>query len=113
MDKNWLKVMIAGGFEVGWVVGLKHSTSIVEWGLTLVAIFLSFYLMISASEVLPVGTVYAVFVGIGTTGTVLLDALVFGQALSLAKVGLIVILLIGVVGLKLVTSEEKQQGGID
>lgn len=109
MDKNWIKVVIAGVFEVGWVVGLKHSATIVEWGLTLVAIFLSFYLMISASEKLPVGTVYAVFVGIGTTGTVILDALLFGQALSVAKVALIVVLLVGVVGLKLVTPTDKSE----
>lgn len=109
MDKNWIKVVIAGVFEVGWVVGLKHATTIVEWGLTLVAIFFSFYLMISASEELPVGTVYAVFVGIGTTGTVLLDALLFGQALSIAKVALIVVLLVGVVGLKMVTPADKRE----
>lgn len=104
MNKNWLKVVIAGVFEVGWVVGLKHSTTPLTWGLTLVAIFFSFYLMISASEELPVGTVYAVFVGIGTTGTVLLDALLFGHSLSVAKVSLIVILLVGVIGLKMVTA---------
>lgn len=107
MSKNWFKVLVAGFFEVGWVIGLKHASSILEWGLTLVAIFFSFYLLIKASEELPVGTVYAVFVGIGTTGTVLLDSFLFGQPLTFAKISLIVVLLIGVVGLKLATPSEE------
>ncbi|EST89268.1 MULTISPECIES: multidrug efflux SMR transporter [Vagococcus] len=108
--KYWVQVVIAGLFEVVWVIGLKHASSPVEWGVTLVAIFLSFYWMIEAGNHLPVGTVYAVFVGIGTTGTVLLEALLFKQPLSFVRIVFIVMLLIGVVGLKLVTPTEK---GID
>ncbi|MDT2824437.1 DMT family transporter [Vagococcus lutrae] len=108
--KYWVQVVIAGLFEVVWVIGLKHASSPIEWGVTLVAIFLSFYWMIEAGNHLPVGTVYAVFVGIGTTGTVLLEALLFKQPLSFVRIMFIVMLLIGVVGLKLVTPTEK---GID
>lgn len=111
MNKEWTKVLVAGIFEVGWVIGLKHASTLVEWGLTILAIFFSFYLMISASQKLPVGTVYAVFVGIGTTGTVLLESLLFKEPLSVAKIGLIVLLLIGVVGLKLATPKEVNAGG--
>lgn len=108
--RYWVQVVIAGLFEVVWVIGLKHASSPIEWGVTLVAIFLSFYWMIEAGNHLPVGTVYAVFVGIGTTGTVLLEALLFKQPLSFVRILFIVMLLIGVVGLKLVTPTEK---GID
>ncbi|MDT2801844.1 multidrug efflux SMR transporter [Vagococcus lutrae] len=108
--RYWVQVVIAGLFEVVWVIGLKHVSSPIEWGVTLVAIFLSFYWMIEAGNHLPVGTVYAVFVGIGTTGTVLLEALLFKQPLSFVRIMFIVMLLIGVVGLKLVTPTEK---GID
>ncbi|WCG22940.1 multidrug efflux SMR transporter [Vagococcus lutrae] len=108
--RYWVQVVIAGLFEVVWVIGLKHASSPIEWGVTLVAIFLSFYWMIEAGNHLPVGTVYAVFVGIGTTGTVLLEALLFKQPLSFVRIVFIVMLLIGVVGLKLVTPTEK---GID
>lgn len=103
MGSQWLKVIVAGIVEVGWVIGLKHASSPLEWGVTLVAIFISFYFMISASKKLPVGTVYAVFVGIGTTGTVLVDSFLFGQPFTLTKVVLVLVLLCGVVGLKLAT----------
>lgn len=104
---NWLKIIVAAVFEVVWVIGLTHSTNIVEWLTTLIAIFLSFYLLIQASKVLPVGTTYAIFVGLGTTGVTLSDFFIFGQTIYIEKIVLIFILLAGVVGLKLATSNEK------
>ena len=106
MDKKWLQVVIAAFFEVGWVIGLKHATSVMEWSLTIVAIIVSFYLMINASSKLPVGTVYAVFVGLGTVGTVFSDILLFGQRVIPMKMFLIAILITGVVGLKVLTPKE-------
>ena len=106
MDKKWLQVVIAAFFEVGWVIGLKHANSVVEWSLTIVAIIVSFYLMINASSKLPVGTVYAVFVGLGTVGTVFSDILLFGQPVIPMKMFLIAILITGVVGLKVLTPKE-------
>ena len=106
MDKKWLQVVIAAFFEVGWVIGLKHATSVFEWSLTVVAIIVSFYLMINASSKLPVGTVYAVFVGLGTVGTVFADILLFGQTAVPIKIILIIVLLVGVIGLKVLTPEE-------
>lgn len=108
MNKEWTKVVIAALFEVCWVIGLKHADDIWTWTGTVVAIAISFYLMIMAGKTLPVGTVYAVFVGLGTAGTVLSDILFFDQAFSVVKIGLIVLLLGGVVGLKLVTHEENE-----
>ena len=106
MNKEWMKVFIAAFFEVFWVIGLKHADDIWTWIGTAIAIAVSFYLMILAGEKLPVGTVYAVFVGLGTAGTVISDILFFGQDFSIAKIGLIALLLMGVVGLKLVTKEQ-------
>ena len=51
--RYWVQVVIAGLFEVVWVIGLKHASSPIEWGVTLVAIFLSFYWMIEAGNHLP------------------------------------------------------------
>ncbi|MGO2083766.1 DMT family transporter [Vagococcus sp.] len=105
MKNPWIQVVIAALFEVSWVIGLKHADSILEWGVTLVAIFMSFYLMIKAGEKIPVGTVYAVFVGLGTVGTVIVGAALFGENLTLAKLFFIILLMIGVVGLKTSTKE--------
>ena len=110
MDKNWIKVFIAALFEVGWVIGLKHASDTWTWIGTGIAIFISFYLMVMAGRKLPVGTVYAVFVGMGTTGTVLCEIFFFGEALKVSKILLILLLLIGVVGLKLVTKDKSEEG---
>lgn len=107
MDKKWLQVVIASIFEVGWVVGIKYATTVFNWSLTVIAIIVSFYLMINASNKLPVGTVYAVFVGLGTVGTVVADIIFFGQPVVLIKIVLILVLLVGVVGLKVLTPKEE------
>ena len=108
MWKEWLKIIIAACYEVVWVVGLTHASSFFEWLVTVIAIIISFYYLIVAGEKLPVGTVYAVFVGLGAAGTVVVDILVFGEEANLIKLGLIALLLLGVIGLKLTTDEEKE-----
>ncbi|MFE4710663.1 DMT family transporter [Paenibacillus sp. NPDC056722] len=108
MKKNldWAKVVVAACFEVIWVIGLKHASAPWEWLVTIIAIVVSFYGMISASQKLPVGTVYSVFVGLGTAGTIMAEMIWFGEPFKLLKLVLVLILLAGVVGLKLVTKEE-------
>ncbi|ANE48529.1 multidrug resistance protein SMR [Paenibacillus swuensis] len=106
MNQSWLKVFLAAFFEVGWVIGLKHSVTWWQWGATVVAITVSFYALIAASRKLPVGTVYAVFVGLGTAGTVLAESFLFGETLYGIKIALIVLLLVGVIGLKATHGEE-------
>lgn len=110
MNSNWLKVIIAAFFEVFWVIGLKHSDNAWEWIGTIVCIIISFYVMIMAGKQLPVGTVYAVFVGLGTAGTVFSEILFFGEPFKVEKVLLIILLLLGVIGLKLVTTDKVQKG---
>lgn len=102
---QWLKVILAGLIEVIWVIGLNNAHNFVTWLFTLVFIALSFYLMISASKQLPVGTVYAVFVGIGAAGTVIADMLFFGEPFTIMKVVLLLLLLVGIIGLKLSTND--------
>ncbi|WP_042203536.1 DMT family transporter [Paenibacillus camerounensis] len=104
-SKAWLKIAGAACFEVAWVIGLKHAATPWEWAGTVLAIIISFYVLISASSRLPAGTVYAVFVGLGTAGTVLADMVWFGQPFHTGKVALIVLLLSGVIGLKLATGD--------
>lgn len=109
-NSEWLKVVGAAVLEVMWVIGLKHASTMWEWLITVVAIIISFYVMISASTKLPVGTVYSVFVGLGTAGTVVADMVLFGEPFKLMKLVLVVILLAGVIGLKMVTKEAEVKG---
>lgn len=106
MSKDWLKLFVGAFFEVLWVIGMKHSTTWWEILITIVLIFISFYALIHAGETLPVGTAYAVFVGLGTAGTVITGILFFGEPFKLLKIVLILVLLIGVVGLKMLTGDK-------
>ncbi|AKG33543.1 DMT family transporter [Paenibacillus durus] len=109
MNKTWTLVIVATVFEVCWVIGLKHASTFLEWGGTVIAIFISFYSMIMASRSLPVGTVYAVFVGLGTAGTVIAEIILFDAEVQIAKIALVGLLLIGVAGLKLLSKEKKDE----
>ena len=110
MNKHWFIVLLAVLFEILWVIGLKHSHSIWAWSGTAIAVVFTFYLLLLAGRFLPVGTVYTVFTGLGTAGTILVGVLFFGESLSIAKILLLVILLVGVIGLKTVTSHEAKDG---
>ena len=110
MNANWISVIVAAVFEVFWVIGLKHADSFWTWAGTVISIIISFYVMIMAGRKLPVGTVYAVFVGLGTAGTVISEIVLFGEPIKISKILLILLLLAGVIGLKLVTKDTVQEG---
>ncbi|WP_102348943.1 DMT family transporter [Bacillus sp. Marseille-P3661] len=110
MQSYWVTILIAAIFEVFWVSGLKHADGFWSWVLTIISIFMSFYLLIKATQKLPVGTVYAVFVGLGTAGSVLTEIIIFGESVKLEKLLLIGFLLIGVIGLKLITNTKSEKG---
>lgn len=103
MWQHWVTVVLGAVFEVSWVVGFKHATTLWEWLITGIAVYLSFYFLIRASRHIPAGTAYAVFVGLGTLGTTSVGMLAFGEPVSLAKLALIGILLIGIGGLQFTT----------
>lgn len=105
MNRNWTMVFIAGLFEIAWVIGLKHSSNPISWLGTIIAILVSMDLLIRASKRLPVGTTYAVFTGIGTSGTVITEMVVFGEPFKIAKLLLILLLVTGVIGLKVITGK--------
>ncbi|MFC6274098.1 DMT family transporter [Levilactobacillus tangyuanensis] len=103
MFKHWLNVLLGAIFEVTWVVGFKHADSLLAWMVTAIAVYLSFYFLIRAGRVIPTGTAYAVFVGLGTLGTTTVGILVFNEPVNLIKIGLICLLVVGIVGLQLTT----------
>jgi len=110
MNSNWIKVIIAAFFEVFWVIGLKHAYDVWTWTGTIISIVISFYVLIMAGRKLPVGTVYAVFVGLGTAGTAISEVIFFAEPFKVSKMLLILLLLAGVIGLKMVTKDNVQKG---
>lgn len=108
MTKYWILVLIAGLIEIIWAMGLKYADSLWLWVGVIGLIILSFYILIIATGKLPVATVYAVFTGIGTAGTVIVETVIFNEPFSLSKIGFIALLLIGVIGLKLISTEREE-----
>jgi len=97
-------VLIAGLLETGWAIGLKYSegfTRLVPSVLTLVCAVASFWLLSLAMKDLPVGTAYAVWVGIGAVGTALLAVALFGEPVNIARVLGVGLILGGIITLKL------------
>lgn len=102
MEKEWLKVIAASLFELVWVTGLAHAGNFFEWLVTSLGVIGSFYLLTSAIKRLPIGTVYAVFAGLGSIGSILVGTLFFGENLSFLKIIFMITLVGGIIGLKLI-----------
>ncbi|WP_125768169.1 DMT family transporter [Companilactobacillus furfuricola] len=109
MRRSWLEILLGALLEVVWVSAMKHVHSIVGILIVVAIIILSFYLMIDASKNIPAGTTYAVYVGLGSLFVVLAGVLLFHEAFSWTKLIFIVLLTIGVVGLKVVTDYEEKR----
>ncbi len=102
----WVLLLIAGVLEIVWALGLKYSdgfTRPVPSVIVVVAAAASFWLLSLAMRVLPAGTAYAVWVGIGAAGTALLGMALLGEAATVARLACIVLIVAGVLGLKLVS----------
>jgi quaternary ammonium compound-resistance protein SugE len=103
---NWLVLIVAGLFEVGWAIGLKYTHGFTRlWPSvgTLAAIAISMGLLGIAMKSLPVGTAYAVWVGIGMVGAAVLGIVLFGESANIARLASLGIIVIGVVGLMMST----------
>jgi quaternary ammonium compound-resistance protein SugE len=101
---HWYLLIIAGLMEAGWAIGLKYTegfTRPLPSLLTIVAIAVSMFLLAVAARSIPIGTAYAVWVGIGAAGAVLLGIVLFGESASLPRLGFLALLLISIIGLKL------------
>ena len=102
----WLWLATAGVFEVAWVVLLRQSdgfSRLLPSVLTIAAIGVSFWCMSQALRVLPMGTVYAVWTGIGAAGGLAWGIAVEGESAGLLRIGCIGLILAGVAGLKLLS----------
>jgi quaternary ammonium compound-resistance protein SugE len=101
---NWFILFVAGLFEVVWAVGLKYTDGFTRlWPSvgTAVAMAISAVLLAIALKTLPVGTGYAIWVGIGAIGTAIAGIVLFGETVSTLKIASIALLVAGMAGLKL------------
>lgn len=101
---SWTILFLAGLFEVVWAVGLKYTEGFTRlWPSvgTVAAMALSFYLLAVAMRSLPLGTAYAVWVGIGAIGTAILGIVLFNEPANAGRLVSLGLILAGIIGLKL------------
>lgn len=101
---NWAILLVAGLFEIGWAIGLKYTEGFSRpwptvW--TILCMMLSVGLLGVAMKTLPVGTAYAVWVGVGAIGTAILGMVLFDEPANAARLLSLALILAGIVGLKL------------
>ena len=100
----WFVLVVAGLLEVVWSLGLKYTqgfTRLVPSVITGAAIVASMLLLARAARTLPIGTAYAVWVGIGVVGAAIGGVVLFGEPISLRRAVFLVLLVVSIVGLKL------------
>ena len=104
---GWILLLVAGLFEIVWAVGLKYTEGFTRlWpsAITLGAMLVSFGCLSYALKTIPLGTAYAIWTGIGAVGVAILGMIWFAESADLRRIGCIALIVIGVVGLKLVSS---------
>ena len=102
---SWLLLTGAGLLEIVWAIALKQAGGFTRFWPSLIGIvsaIVSFVMLSLALKQLPVGTAYAVWVGIGALGVALAGIVALGESASPMRLGLLALILVGVIGLKLV-----------
>jgi len=100
----WVLLLIAAALEVVWAIGLKYTHGFTRlWPsvFTLIAMAASMYLLAIAARAMPIGTAYAVWVGIGATGTAILGMVLFSEPANAARIACLGLIIAGVLGLRL------------
>lgn len=100
----WIILFVAGLFEVGWAIGLKYTEGFTRpWPTvaTVLSMAVSLWLLGIALKTLPVGTAYAVWVGVGAVGTVILGVALFDEPTNAPRVLSVALIVAGIIGLKL------------
>lgn len=103
---NWIILFVAGLFEIGWAIGLKYTDGFTRlWPTigTVLSMMISLGLLGIAMKALPVGTAYAVWVGVGAVGTATLGILLLGEPVNLLRLLSLALIVAGIIGLKLAT----------
>jgi paired small multidrug resistance pump len=109
MNKAWIYVGLTCLFELFWVYGFNTADNWWQWIIVIAIIFIDFHFLPEACKTLPTGTVYAIFSGVGTIGTVVMDAYLFGGSFSMGKLLFVAVIIIGVIGLNLTDNKEEKE----
>ena len=99
----WLYIILADIVEIAWPFALKWSEKKPIWVPALIAAVSClpiFFLLREAMKTLPAATAYAGFVGIGTVGTTIVGIALFGESANPARIGSVLLVIVGVIGLK-------------
>ena len=100
---DWVLLVVAGLLETGWAIGLKYTdgfTRLVPSVFTIAAMVVSMGLLGVAVRTLPIGTAYAVWVGIGAAGAAVLGIVLLGEAATPGRLFFLALLLVSIIGLK-------------
>jgi len=103
---NWFVLFVAGLLEIGWAIGLKYTEGFTRlWPSvgTAVSMVASVVLLGIAMKSLPVGTAYAIWVGIGAVGTAIVGMVLLGESANTGRLVSLGLIVAGVIGLKLAT----------
>jgi len=103
----WIILVLAGLLEIGWAIGLKYTEGFTRfWPSvgTVVAMAISLGLLGVAMKSLPVGTAYAVWVGVGAVGTAILGIVLLGEPANPGRLISLGLIVAGIVGLKLASA---------
>lgn len=101
---NWVILILAGLFEIGWAIGLKYTEGFTRlWPslATIAAMAISLGLLGIAMKSLPVGTAYAIWVGVGAVGTVIVGIILLDEPANVGRLLSLALILVGIIGLKL------------
>lgn len=105
---HWVILFVAGLLEVVWALMLKQSdgfTKPLPTVLFVIALIASMVLLAQALRVLPVGTAYAIWTGIGAAGTAILGMIFLGESRDVIKLVSLVMIIAGIVGLRLSSTQ--------
>lgn len=103
----WLSLIVSGLLDVLWAVSMKYSQGYTRPGwtvLSLATLAAFVWLLGRALQALPLGNAYAVWTGVGAVGSVLMGVFLFGEAITLARLGFIALIVAGIVGLKMTSA---------
>ncbi|MFE1245715.1 quaternary ammonium compound efflux SMR transporter SugE [Fictibacillus sp. NPDC058756] len=105
----WVYLFVAGIFEIVWAIGLKYTNGFTRlWPsvVTVVGMIISFYYLSQATKVLPIGTAYTIWTGIGAAGAVILGIVLFGEPKTVLRFVFLAFVITGIIGLKVTAGSQ-------